>query len=138
MPHFNKELCIHSDTLEICEIDEFITEVFSHYELNSEYLHRVMLSVKEAVTNAIIHGNKMEREKLVRIKAHKCSKFLYFKIIDEGDGFDYASVKDPTLPENIMKMNGRGLHIIKNVCDSITFREKGNIIEFRINLDGKG
>ncbi|MFZ5428828.1 MAG: ATP-binding protein [Bacteroidota bacterium] len=138
MPRKCKELNINSDTVNLVEVEKYIEDVFDFFGISSDEFFRSLLSVKEAVTNSIIHGNKSDRSKSVCIKAYKCNKYLYFKVIDEGDGFDYTSVKDPSLPENVLDEGGRGLFIMRKVCDSLTFREKGNVVEFRINLDGKG
>jgi serine/threonine-protein kinase RsbW len=137
MPRNQKELYIDSDTVKLVEVEEFIENVFVNYGLSLNDFHNCVLCVKEAVTNAIIHGNKMDRSKKVCIKAYRCNKYLYFKISDEGDGFDISNVNNPTDKENILLESGRGLFIIKNICDEISFKNSGKEIEFKINLYGK-
>jgi serine/threonine-protein kinase RsbW len=137
MPRNSKFITINSETVRLNEIDIFVEDVFNCFGLSHSDFHRTMLCVKEAVTNSIVHGNKLDRNKQVTIMAYKCSKFLYFKIIDEGDGFDFSAVSDPTCLENILKESGRGLFLIKNTCDGITFKEKGNIVEIKINIHEK-
>lgn len=129
-----KELVIRSDTKNLVDVEKFIEYVFEQFELSDEIFFRCILSVKEAVTNSIIHGHKYDSEKKICIKAYRCSKYLYIKVIDEGEGFDYEAVNDPTRVEFLTLEGGRGLFFMKNMCDAIFFREKGNIVEFRINL----
>jgi serine/threonine-protein kinase RsbW len=138
MPRNQKEIVINSETVKLCEVEDFIEKVFTSYGLSLVNFNRAIICVKEAVTNSIIHGNKLDIKKQVHIKAYKCSKYLYFKIIDEGEGFDPDTVLDPTETANLLLESGRGLFIIKNVCDGVTFKERGKVIEFKINLREKG
>jgi len=138
MPRNQKELYIRSDTVNLAEVDEFIESVFIHYGLSLESFNKSLLCVKEAVTNSIMHGNKFDSSKNVNIKAYRCNKYLYFKIIDEGDGFDFTNLKDPTCMNTILDEGGRGLFIIKHLCDEVHFKEKGKVIELKISLDAKG
>lgn len=134
--HKKKELVIRSDTSNLVEVEQFIEYVFDQFELSKDIFFRCLLSVKEAVTNSIVHGNKSDIRKEICIKAYRCNKFLYIKVMDEGEGFDFTTVQDPTRPEFLTMEGGRGLFFMKNMCDAITFREKGNIVEFRIDLHG--
>ncbi len=135
MPRNQKELNINSDTVNLAEVDAFIENIFNFYGLSTDYFSKALLSVKEAVTNAIIHGNKLDKSKNVTIKVFSCKKFLYFKIFDEGEGFDYMNLKNPTCKEHILDEGGRGLYIIKNLCDEVIFKEHGKIIELKISLN---
>ena len=137
MPSNQKEIVINSETVKLCQVEDFIEDVFMCYGLSLIDFNRAIICVKEAVTNSIIHGNKLDIRKHVTIKAYKCSKYLYFKIFDEGEGFDPFMVKDPTESANLLIEGGRGLFIIKNICDGVSFKEKGKIIEFKINLHEK-
>lgn len=137
MPRNQKELYIDSDTVKLVEVEEFIENVFVFYGLSILDFHNCVLCVKEAVTNSIIHGNKLDRNKKVCIKAYRCNKYLYFKIIDEGDGFDISNVNNPTDSEYILHESGRGLFIMKNICEEISFKDNGKVVEFKINLHGK-
>jgi serine/threonine-protein kinase RsbW len=137
MPLNQKEIIINSETVKLIEVENFIEDVFISYGLSLIDFNRAVICVKEAVTNSIVHGNKLDKKKQVNIKAYKCSKYLYFKIVDEGEGFNPEMVKDPTESNNLLNESGRGLFIIKNVCDGVTFKEQGKVIEFKINLHEK-
>ena len=137
MPRNNKILKINSGSVTLHEIETFIEDIFKSFGLSHTDFNRSMLCVKEAVTNSIVHGNKLDGNKQVSIMAYKCNKYLYFKIIDEGEGFDYSQISDPTSEENILKESGRGLFLIKNVCDGFSFKDKGKVLEIKINIHEK-
>ena len=59
---------------------------------------------------------------------------LAFHVKDEGNGFDYDGLPDPTLPENLEKENGRGVFLMKNLADEITFSEEGKKVELIFHL----
>lgn len=132
-----KEIKISSVTVNLNQVESFVKELFDFLKLRNDLYLKVLLCVNEAVVNSISHGNRFDENKTVTVQSFFCREYLYFRIIDEGDGFNYHDIPDPTTSENILKENGRGIYIIKNISDEITFREKGNIIEFKIKLNGK-
>ncbi|HQJ47383.1 MAG TPA: ATP-binding protein, partial [Ignavibacteriaceae bacterium] len=81
----------------------------------------LLLSVTEATTNAIIHGNKNNKLKLVRISVYVENSTLTIKIKDEGKGFDPKIVPDPTDPENLLKDSGRGLYLMRIYMDGLSY-----------------
>ncbi len=137
MPLNKKEIVISSDTTELKVVENFLSEIFRTYQIDEELYQKVLVCLNEAVTNSIMHGNKFDERKQVRIESFTCNKFLYFRVIDEGDGFDYNNLPDPTNVENLRKESGRGIFIIKNMSNGIFFREKGNIVEFKIEKGGR-
>jgi serine/threonine-protein kinase RsbW len=132
-----KEIKISSGSLNLYKVELFVKEIFDYLELRTELFNKVLLCVNEAVVNSISHGNRFDQNKIVIIQSFFCNEYLYFRIVDEGEGFDYHDLADPTAYENIFKETGRGIFIIKNISDEITFREKGKVIEFKIKLNGK-
>lgn len=136
-PKSKMEIRINSDTDNLGMVEDFIHEMFERHEISMELYNRVLVCVNEAVVNSIEHGNKNDRSKSVVIQSFFCHNFLYFRIIDEGEGFDFKEIPDPTEAENLCKETGRGIYIIRNISDNIGFREKGNIIEFKIKSGGK-
>ncbi len=137
MPLNKKEIVISSDTTELKVVETFLYEIFRTYQIDEDLYLKVLVCLNEAVTNSIMHGNKFDERKQVRIESFTCNKYLYFRVIDEGDGFDYTHLPDPTTVDNILKESGRGIFIIKNMSDGIFFREKGNIVEFKIEKGGR-
>lgn len=129
------QIIIDSDTLKLTEVEEFIQKAFIKYQLPSNKYHKVLLCVKEAVTNSIIHGNKSDSRKKVVVKITKCHNEILVKVMDEGAGFDFEQIKDPTAIENIKEESGRGIFLIRNLCDELLFKGNGKIIEIKISLD---
>lgn len=86
----------------------------------------LFIALDEAFVNAVKHGNKYDANKIVRITAEVSTKEARFTIEDEGDGFDVAAIPDPRNPENLFKTSGRGVLIIHNVMDEVTYNERGN------------
>lgn len=125
-------LVIKSDKSELQKVEEFIKEVFSFYDFPLECYNNVLLSISEATLNSIVHGNKSDRRKKVELDVDCKTNLISVKITDEGEGFDYETLPDPTQEENILKESGRGIHIIKSVAKSISFNEKGNSLQFEI------
>lgn len=129
------EIKISSSRLQLNEVENFIKELFISFKIREELFFKTQICVNEAVVNSIMHGNKFDENKVVTISSFTSNNYLYFSITDEGEGFDFNELPDPTRVENIFKETGRGIFIIKNISDEIVFRDKGNIIEFKIKLD---
>ena len=100
-------------------VENLVEEISSKNIIDADKIGNVMVCVTEAVTNAIEHGNKNELNKNVFVDYKKTNNKLIFKVKDEGIGFDFDNIPDPTLPENIEKEDGRGVFLIKNLADSI-------------------
>lgn len=131
------EIKISSSRLQLNEVENFIRKLFEKFKIRDELFFKTQVCVNEAVVNSIMHGNKFDENKLVTISSFTVKSYLYFSIADEGEGFDFNDLPDPTHVDNIFKETGRGIFIIKNISEEIVFREKGNIIEFKIKLDEK-
>lgn len=131
------EIEILSDTMELEQVESFIRDLFCRYALPDDVFCKVLVCVNEAVINSIMHGNKYDGNKKVKIQVFTVGDHLYFRIADEGEGFNFRELPDPTASENLLKESGRGLYIIQNISEDIVFSEKGNIIEFKIRLSGE-
>ena len=110
-------------------VESFIDNVKDKYSLNDDVYGNVMIAVTESVTNAISHGNKSEKNKSVSLTMHLDENAIKFTILDQGDGFDFDNLQDPTSPENLEKPGGRGIFLMKNLCDEVNFTTKGNSVE---------
>lgn len=80
--------------------------------------------LEEALLNAWVHGNHQNPDKSVIVRWRFGNDF-HFEIIDEGDGFDYKSVPDPTSRNNLIKPSGRGIFIIRHFCDKVNWKKGG-------------
>lgn len=116
-------------------IESFIDNAKETFEINDDIYGNIMISVTECISNAIIHGNESNKEKLVHLELVMEDNILRFTIEDEGKGFDQNDLKDPTAPENIEKTGGRGIFLIKHLSDDVKFEENGKktILSFYMN-----
>lgn len=110
----------------IPEVESLIDRVSDEMGLNEDHYGNILIAVTEAVNNAIIHGNKYSDTKKVRVEVRKESSALIFTIMDEGTGFDFNNLPDPTAPENIEKPDGRGIFLMKNLSDGVLFDANGS------------
>lgn len=88
----------------------------------------LFVALDEAFVNAVKHGNKFDANKIVKISAEVSPKEARFTIEDEGEGFNVSEIPDPTNPENLFKTSGRGVLIIHNIMDEVSYNESGNRI----------
>ena len=95
------------------EIDKYVHEVAEENNLTEDTVNNLSLSVAEAASNAIIHGNNSDKNKKITLTIEIFDNQLIVKIKDEGEGFNPKDVPDPTAPENILNDSGRGIHIIR-------------------------
>lgn len=89
----------------------------------------MLISLTEAVNNAIIHGNKADAKKFVKINCKEKTHEVVIRISDEGTGFNPLEIKDPTLPENIAECGGRGVFIMRELADQLVFLDDGRTVE---------
>ena len=89
-------------------------------------LFDIRLCVEEAVRNAIVHGNHCDKKLSVKIAYWVEGAKLVIDIEDEGKGFDYKSLPDPTDTEHIMRNSGRGVYLIHHLMDEVDYNDKGN------------
>jgi len=110
-------------------IESFIDNAKEKYQLNDDIYGNIMIAVTEAVNNAIRHGNKGNSSKNVLISLSLEDGLIKFKIQDEGEGFNFHQLPDPTSPENISKPGGRGIFLMKHLSDEVDFTESGKVVE---------
>ncbi len=87
------------------------------------------VGVAEALANAMMYGNARDPGKRVRLEAWVSARRIRVRITDEGSGFDPETLPDPTLPQNVTRACGRGVYLIHELMDEVTFNERGNSIE---------
>jgi len=112
---------IPSDKSLLPALDEFIVGVAKEAGLSHEKFNNLSLSFSEAVSNSIIHGNKNDPDKRIRITVKVDNSKMIIIIKDQGKGFNPDSIQDPTKPENLLKESGRGIHIIKSFVDELKY-----------------
>jgi serine/threonine-protein kinase RsbW len=112
---------IESDPNNLITVEEFVNYFAKDLGLSDEQLSVLLLAVTEATTNAIIHANKCDKSKMVRINAQIEDTKLVVKIKDEGKGFDPKTLPDPTHPENLLKDSGRGVFLMKVYMNEVKY-----------------
>lgn len=130
-----ENLRISSDTQNIRLVERVIDDVCDQYKVNEDRYGNILIAVTEAVNNAIQHGNHNNPEKSVTITYNIDPSSITFFIKDEGNGFDHKNLPDPTAPENIDKINGRGIFLMKNLSDNIQFDENGKQVQLKFNFN---
>ncbi|MBR9998063.1 MAG: ATP-binding protein [Cyclobacteriaceae bacterium] len=122
---------IHFPSLEenIRIVESFIDNAKEKFNLDDDIYGNIMVAVTESVNNAIRHGNLNDKKKNVYLSLSLNDNIIKFIIMDEGFGFDFHNLPDPTAPENIDKPSGRGIFLMRHLCDEVNFRENGRIVE---------
>ncbi len=125
-----------SDPDNLVEVEAFVADIADEYNVNEEIKSNLTLSVSEASSNAMVHGNKLDPKKFVDIKVTVYEDKINVIIKDEGNGFDPNSVPDPTSPENLLKDSGRGIFIMKSFLKELkyNFTETGTEVILEISL----
>lgn len=131
----NKELVLSSTFGEIEQIEPFVKELQQWIRFSDDNFARVMLTLSEAVTNAVEHGNKNDPQKKVHISATHEARTLKIDVRDEGEGFDPDEVPDPLKEENLLKEEGRGVYLIQQYADNIEYSEGGTCVTMYFRLD---
>jgi len=93
-------------------------------------------ALREALTNAVVHGNRENPSKHVYVecRCHTDGE-VSITVRDEGPGFDTSAVSDPTTPENRLFEHGRGIYLMKALMDEVWFEESGTIVQMRMKSD---
>ena len=118
-------LTIPSSFDEVHKVEQLIDRTCANLGVNEEFFGNVLIAVTEAVNNAIQHGNKEQASLIVELNVTDSSDSFCFSVEDQGAGFDYENLPDPTSPENILKDNGRGIFLMKNLADEVCFENNG-------------
>lgn len=117
-------------------VEDFFRIAVKKWNIKEERIDWIALSLREAVNNAILHGNSCLEEKKVEVVMEMTEKELFLKIWDEGKGFDINSLPDPTKEENLLRPHGRGIFLIGKFVDNVRFicRDNGFGIELKVDL----
>lgn len=127
-------LKLASDPSSITKIEGYVNQIADRYQLNQEKHANLLISLTEAVNNAIIHGNKQDRTKTVSIKLAKTNTGLAVRVTDQGRGFSYDDLPDPTSPERLCECGGRGVFLMNQLCDKLRYTNGGTTVEMQFRL----
>lgn len=126
MDTINIQIPSLTDNLRI--VESFIDNVKEKFSLDDDIYGNIMISVTESVNNAIHHGNKQDKSKNVSVTLNLNESQVRFTIQDQGKGFDFHNLPDPTEPDNLEKLGGRGIFLMKNLADEVHFEDEGRIV----------
>ena len=119
----DKKLKTDFDELELLE--SIVDELNQVAGLDEEKKGGLLLCVSEGVTNAMLHGNKMDDSKVVILHAEAVEGKVKVSIQDQGKGFDPDAVPDPLDTDNLLKTSGRGVFLMKTYCDEVVYDKGG-------------
>jgi len=122
------EVTLPSTPASITDVESLIDEACEALKLSEDLYGNILIAVTEGVNNAIIHGNKLNASLSVHVGVLNNEEWVCFSIKDQGSGFDPESIPDPTAPENLLKENGRGIFLMRNLSDEVSFEEHGTIV----------
>lgn len=132
-----KKLVLDSKFEEMERLEPFIDELKQWANFDDEDSSRIMLTLSEAVNNAIMHGNKENPDKKVCVVSRfdAESDILTISVEDEGAGFNPDDIPDPLKEENLFNEGGRGVYLIEQYADELQFSKGGTkaVITFKLN-----
>jgi serine/threonine-protein kinase RsbW len=126
-PHIALECSLPSEVTSISPFVDSLMPLLRNCGCVLEGESDVEFALREALANAIIHGNHEDRRKYVHVTCRCDPDEVSIAVRDEGKGFDVKNVPDPTAPENIGSLHGRGIHMMKGLMDEVRF-EKGGVV----------
>lgn len=123
--------CVLTESL--INTEKALTLLLSNIGFDEEHYGNVLVAVSEAVTNAIEHGNAFDDKKGVKISYSLSDNAMSIKIDDDGAGFDFNNIPNPTALENIENERGRGVYLIRNLSDHAEFHNNGSTVILSFN-----
>ena len=128
------KISLASESKSLLVLEEWINKLCDLYQISVEQYGNVLIAITEAVNNAIIHGNKNVANKKTDIEYNIKNQTITFTVFDEGIGFDFNNLPDPTSPENLEKPKGRGIFLMNHLADVVNFIDKGNIVQLKFTI----
>lgn len=125
---------LRSNPRNVSMIDGFVQKLVEEYKLSPNQYGNILISLTEAVNNAIIHGNSKDESKKVQIQLRRLKNKLSISVSDQGRGFDPNQVSDPLCDENIEECGGRGVLIMRELSDNIRYSNQGRTVEMQFNI----
>ena len=128
-------LKIPSSFDQVGRVEMLVDDVCGRLGVNEDSYGNVLIAVTESVNNAIEHGNRKEESMEVSVAVGDKQDAFCFTVRDQGPGFDFNNLPDPTAPENILKENGRGIFLMKNLADQVEFEDAGRSVNIYFNKE---
>lgn len=134
MPTQTFRLTLKSTYEESEKVPDFVWDIQEKCFLSEDVTSNLMLLASEAITNAIVHGNKTDPSKLVMVEIKIQPDKIITHVTDEGEGFKPEEIKDPLKEENLLNASGRGVYLIRELSDEVEYLNEGREIKFVINI----
>jgi len=128
------QIVLRSNYESLSKLTNTVDALLDTLRVSSDAHANVIVSLIEAVRNAIEHGNKLDENRTVSINYTDTPEYLEFEITDSGEGFKQEQLPNPTTPENIGKEGGRGVFLMKKLASECEYNEKGNTVRLRFAL----
>ena len=127
---------IASKAENITVVEKFVDDLRSDMNIGDDVYGNILIALTEAANNAMLHGNKANPSKEVEIQwgMDARGKNLTFIIKDQGPGFDYNNLPNPTSPENLERTNGRGVFLMMQLADMVVFSDNGATVEMQFRV----
>lgn len=127
------ELYLKSTSQSISELENYLESLLTNNNISAERYAEILITLTEAVNNAIIHGNKNDERKIVVVQCVNKTSGFSFIVKDQGKGFDPTNIPDPTNEDKLDCCGGRGVYIMKQLSDKIAFKNNGRVVEMYFN-----
>ena len=121
-------ISIPSEYASVSKVETLVDKICNELGIQEDFYGNVLIAVTEAVNNAIQHGNSFNVDLIVTVSVGDKADEFCFTIKDQGRGFDFEHLPDPTAPENIEKENGRGIFLMKSLADDVVFDDNGKTV----------
>ena len=128
------KISLASESKSLLVLEEWINKLCDLHQISVEQYGNVLIAITEAVNNAIIHGNKNIANKKTDIEYNIDNQTITFTVFDEGTGFDFNDLPDPTSPENLEKPQGRGIFLMNHLADEVNFIDNGNVVQLKFSI----
>jgi serine/threonine-protein kinase RsbW len=122
------EMVLPSDYQSLIDVEKLVGSVCEEFGVQDDAFGNVLIAVSEAVNNAIQHGNQNNPDAKVEVKVANQADVFCIQIKDQGTGFSYESLPDPTAPENLLKDSGRGVFLMQHLADEVEFVNTGSVV----------
>jgi len=129
---FETEIWMASKISAISPMVELLMQLIEGYDCKAGSESDVRLALREALNNAVLHGNAMNSHKLVQVSCRcEVARGVQITVTDYGEGFDPSGVPDPLTAEGLLADHGRGIHLMKSVMDEVSFESGGTVVLMR-------
>ncbi len=130
----NQKMTFTSKSENIVLVEKLVDDVCDLFNVSEDHYGNILIAITEAVNNAIQHGNKANPEKNIEVAFKSKDNMLSFIIKDQGEGFAFDELMDPTSPENLESPSGRGVFLMRNLADKVEFADNGSKVTLNFNI----